>query len=280
VNRKSPGSLSKAWRWNGRSIIRCGGGVSLTDRGFRYGQHLFESIAIRNGQPLLWIRHLELLAESAKRNRFPFPRRILSALKYFVKSISLPDGMLRIFLTAGDGGPCSPINSPECYLLWEPAFFPTENDINKGYHVTSDTEPFFGDFWGEKSGNYASHLKRFGAARIKGFDEGIIFDAEGYLLSCCMGNLIVWMKKGGEVLPFIPPETRGARSGAVLDWVRKKINVTERDLRLSDIRRAVGFAVTNSRLGVMPVSELDAVGLRDPSLSQLLARSYMKDHGL
>jgi len=280
VNRKSPGSLSKAWRWNGQSIVLCGGHVSLTDRGFRYGQHLFESIAIRNRQPLLWIRHLELLSESAKRNRFPFPRGFLSALKHFLKSISLPDGMLRIFLTAGDGVPCSPIKSPECYLLWEPAFFPTESDIIRGYQVTTDTEPFFGDVWGEKSGNYASHLKRFAAARIKGFDEGIIFDAKGYLLSCCMGNLIVWIKKRGEVLPFIPPESRGARSGAVLDWVQKKIIVTEGDLRLSDIRRAVALAVTNSRLGVMPVSMLDGVVLRDHTQSRQLALSYMKDHGL
>jgi len=95
-----------------------------------------------------------------------------------------------------------------------------------------------------------------------------------------MGNLIVWIKKRGEVLPFIPPESRGARSGAVLDWVQKKIIVTEGDLRLSDIRRAVALAVTNSRLGVMPVSMLDGVVLRDHTQSRQLALSYMKDHGL
>jgi branched-subunit amino acid aminotransferase/4-amino-4-deoxychorismate lyase len=280
VSRKSNGALSKAWHWNGESIVRSAGGVPLTDRGFRYGQHLFESIAIRNSQALFLPCHLELLGESAKRNRFPFPRGFVSSLKSFLKSISLPDGMLRIFLTAGNGIPGSAITSAGCYLLWEPAHFPSGSDLSKGYHVTSDTEPFLGDGWGEKSGNYASHLKRFETARAKGFDEGIVFDAKGYLLSCTMGNLIVWMALGRKILPFIPPETRGARSGAVLEWVRTKINVTERDLRHSDICRAVALAVTNSRLGVMPVSKLDGGSLRDPSPSQSLACSYIKDHGI
>ena len=258
----------------------CSGGVPLTDRGFRYGQHLFESVAVRDGRALLLAAHLSLLEESAKRNGYFFPKTLFSSLECFVVGTSMPDGMLRIFLTAGEGGPATPFESTGCYLLWEQAHFPSQEEITRGYSLTSKTQPFLGDNWYEKSGNYAEHLKRFCAARSQGFDEAVVFDSGGYLLSCAMANLIVWMRRNGQIIACAPPAERGGRAGAVLEWVKKKIPLSEHDLRSGDLRDSISLAVTNSRLGVMPVSSLDGTPMVDPAHSHALASSYLKEYGL
>ncbi|MCE9587623.1 MAG: aminotransferase class IV [Verrucomicrobia bacterium] len=278
--RKKPVPDFRSWHWNGQSILPHAGGVPLNDRGFRYGQHLFESIAIRNNKALLLSEHLELLADASKRNGFPFTRTLSSALRRFVESVSLSDGMLRIYLTAGEGAPAAPIRTAGCYLTWEPVHFPTDAQLEKGIRLTVLTKPFLGDAWGEKSGNYAAHLKALADALTKGGDEGIVLDAKGRALSCAMGNLLVWMRAKQGIVLCTPPVSRGARSGSVLGWVKKSVPVMERDFRPADLRKALAMAVTNSRLGVMPIASLNGMSLRDPTLSRTLSHSYLEYHGL
>jgi branched-subunit amino acid aminotransferase/4-amino-4-deoxychorismate lyase len=71
----------------------------------------------------------------------------------------------------------------------------------------------------------------------------------------------------------------GARSGAVLGWVRRHTKVVEKELNRSDLRRATAMAVTNSRLGVMPVASLDGRNIEN-SLSHDIALTYLRSHGL
>ena len=278
--RKKPVPDFRSWHWNGKSILPHAGGVPLNDRGFRYGQHLFESIAIRNNKILLLSEHLALLTDAAKRNSFLFGRTLSSALRRFVESVSLSDGMLRIYLTAGEGAPAAPIRTAGCYLTWEPVHFPTDAQLEKGIRLTVLTKPFLGDAWGEKSGNYAAHLKALADARANGGDEGIVLDAKGCALSCAMGNLLVWMRTKHGIILCTPPVSRGARSGSVLDWVKKSVPVMERDLSPADLRKALAMAITNSRLGVMPIASLNGISLRDPTLSQSLSHSYLEYHDL
>jgi branched-subunit amino acid aminotransferase/4-amino-4-deoxychorismate lyase len=285
VSRKASGSAFLAWSWDGRSIIPHAEGIPLTDRGFRYGQHLFESIAVRNGEALLALEHLDLLAAATKRNGFALARPLYSALRRFVRSILLSDGMLRIYLTAGEGAPGAPIRHAGCYLTWEPAHFPTEAEVAKGFRLTVLKSPFLGTQWGEKSGNYAEHLTALTSARADSADEGIILDAKGHAISCAMSNLLVWIpisSRGNRNQSVLctPPIARGARSGAVLGWVKKNTLVMELDLRRGHLKKAVAMAVTNSRLGVMPVSSLDGVILQDLPLSLELSHSYLEHHGL
>ena len=140
-------------------------------------------------------------------------------------------------------------------------------------------EPVEGVGWGEKSGNYANHLAAFSSARSAGSDEGILFDREGRVLSCAMGNVLVWLPSRSGLVLCTPSPKLGARSGAVLGWVRRHTHVVEKKLTRSDLRRATAMAVTNSRLGVMPVRSLEGRTL-DTSASHALSLAYLRSHGL
>jgi branched-subunit amino acid aminotransferase/4-amino-4-deoxychorismate lyase len=270
----------RAWHWDGGAFVPHRAGIPLNDRGFRYGQHLFESIAVRNRGPLLIEEHLDLLASSAKEKGIPLTRKMAAALRKFTVDIILPDGMLRIYLTAGEGAPVSPVRFPGLYVTWEPAHFPTEEELRKGIALTVLKKPCPDKGWGIKSGNYESHLIALATARATGAVEGVVLDGAGRVISCAMGNLLAWLPQRSGSLLVTPPHDRGARAGALLGWVKSHHDVVERDLRSADLGRAIALAVTNSRLGVMPVARLDEKKLPGISLPMELAQSYLRAHDL
>ena len=276
----APAVSWKSWCWLAGEIRPFRGGVPLSDRGFRYGQHLFESIAIRRATPLLAAEHLEILAASAKTHGVPFSRSLGAKLWNFLNHAVLANGMLRIYLTAGSGAPASPIKDPGCYLTWEPAHFPTLEELTKGITITLLGKRFIGEGWGVKSGNYTPHIEALQAARKAGAQEGIVCDAQGRIISCAMGTLLLWIpdtRSGNKPLLCTPSPAVGARSGAVLKWVKRRTPLVEKELRVDDLGRASALAITNSRLGVMPVASLDGRQLSDPSPARALADDYLHD---
>ena len=44
-----------------------GESISVRDRGFQYGDGLFETLAVANGVPLLWGRHMQRMSRGAAR---------------------------------------------------------------------------------------------------------------------------------------------------------------------------------------------------------------------
>lgn len=270
----------RSWRADSRGVTAHRGGIPLDDRGFRYGQHLFESLAVRHGEVLLTQEHLTSLKEAAARKGFPCSPALLKSLRSFLGSVRLADGMLRIYLTAGPGAPATPVIRPACYLTWEATLFPSEADIAKGYRLVTLKRFAVSEGWGEKSGNYGPHLSALESARAKGADEGVVLDEKGVVISCAMGNLLVWLPSRTGPILCTPPPSHGARAGTILGWVRRRMGVEERVLGAADLRRAVAIAVTNSRLGVMPVASLDGRQLPDRFPSLALSLDYLRLHGL
>lgn len=78
--------------------------VLSTDRGLLYGDGVFETIALRDGRPLLWERHMERLVEGCARLAIPRPdaRQLLAEVE------RLADGsgraVAKIVVTRGAGG--------------------------------------------------------------------------------------------------------------------------------------------------------------------------------
>jgi branched-subunit amino acid aminotransferase/4-amino-4-deoxychorismate lyase len=275
--RGSAGQRFLCWRWDSGEIVPLRAGIPPQDRGFRYGQHLFESVAVLGGRVLLAGEHLALLVQAASRNGFPIPKGLRSSLRRFLseKASLLPDGMVRIYLTAGTGGPADPVKSPSCFLTWEETSFPSLPNLERGFSlVTVPGKTGLG--WGEKSGNYLAHCEALRVARSMGADEALVMDDLGRPVSCAMGNLIVWLPGASYRLPITPARQSGARSGAVAGWLVKAGRVQEKDLTVRDLSKAVAMAVTNSRIGVMPVASLDGRELPDLSLPLELSDFYRK----
>ncbi|SDT39317.1 aminodeoxychorismate lyase [Pseudomonas granadensis] len=76
--------------------------LSLKDRGLAYGDGLFETIAVRGGQPILVDRHLARLAEGCARLAIVADIELIGdeLLRY---AAAMGEGVLKLILTRGDG---------------------------------------------------------------------------------------------------------------------------------------------------------------------------------
>ena len=107
-------------------------------------------------------------------------------------------------------------------------------------------------------------------AREAGFDEAIMLNTRGSVAEATVSN--VFVVRGGRLLT--PPIESGAlpgiTRGAVLDLARESgIEAVETELALSDLRTSDEAFLTNSVMGVMPLTRLEGVPIGDGDVGQL-----------
>ena len=179
--------------------------------------------------------------------------------------------MLRIYVTAGDGTTAGPTGESRTFAFFESGEFPRlcrrlARRANRQYRV-HPTVPVLG---GWKTGNYWPHVQAFAAARENGFDEALVLNIEGAVISASMAN--VFFVFGGMLRT--PAVSVGARRGVVRAWIKEMTPVEESLLSLEDIKEADECFLTNSRLGVMPVAEIEGRCLPSRNRGEALAALY------
>jgi len=240
-------NASQSWIWNGDAFVPCGG-IPASDRGFRYGMALFESLAVRGGRVEFLEAHLIRLEAACRRCGWTVDPIALSQAGEGFSQISGPS-FARIYVTAGPGGPTAPVTSPRILLFAEPRTAPTEEPIRVAIHP----EPFAPLLGGLKTANYWANILALQSALAAGCDEALLFNSHGELISACMANVFVEME--GQWIT--PPLASGARAGVVREWVMQRREIAERTLSREDLHHASACFLTNCWSGVTPVAMLD-----------------------
>lgn len=88
---------------NGKTVEH----VSISDRGFQYGDGLFETVAIRNGEPRLWAYHVDRLAKGCKRLgiRMPSETELSDGVMHALSQSDAPPiyAVAKIIVSSGVG---------------------------------------------------------------------------------------------------------------------------------------------------------------------------------
>jgi 4-amino-4-deoxychorismate lyase len=87
------------WWINGKP----GSLIEVTDRGFAYGDGLFETVAVRGGRPRFLAHHLDRLFDGCRRLRIPAPAREPLQTAVTTAVSDLPHGTLKLMVTRGTG---------------------------------------------------------------------------------------------------------------------------------------------------------------------------------
>lgn len=223
--------------------------LPLADRGFRYGMSVFETITIVAGRPLLLEAHLNRLRVAAGTCGLDLP-----PLPEFDFS-RLWTGLLRIYVTAGPGAPCDAFEG-NVYAVFDLA----EVGWNlPALRVMSSAAPYLPRPGGWKSGNYWQNIEALGHAKRVCCDEALVFNPAGMLVGAAMAN--VFLKIGGAWVT--PALETGARDGAVRAWVAGALGASEGILESRDVAGCGAAFLTNSRIGIRSVRELDGRPLTD-----------------
>ena len=248
------------WKQSG-SVWKPEDSLPLEDRGFRYGMSVFETITVAAGRPLLLGEHLERLRRAAGTCGLDLP-----PLPEFEFS-RLWTGLMRFYVTAGPGAPGDAYEG-NVYALFDQA----EVGWNlSALRVISCAAPYLPRPGGWKSGNYWQNIEALGQAKRAACDEALLFNPAGMLVGAAMANVFLQID-GKWVTPAL--ET-GARDGAVRSWVLSHFVANEEILESRDVARCSAAFLTNSRIGIRSVRELDGRPLADDAAG--IQQKYFDD---
>ncbi len=244
------------------------GAIPLTDRGFRYGMSYFETLALHRGRALFLTEHLGRIQRASAPFRPPETWRAAAAA--LLREPPIPDGVARIYVTAGDGAPTAPVTSPRVAALLE-AFPPEALDrppisLRSAIFTPLPLETV-------KTANYWPHILAQQSAQAGGANDAILVRPDGRMISGSMSN--VFFLRGHSLLT--PPLIDGPRDGVIRAWVMRNFPTTEATLTLDDIPSLTAAFLTNSRIGIRAVCRIDEHLLAPSSLVSEIAATYQRE---
>lgn len=267
--------------------------VSVYDRGFLYGDSVFEVFRTYGGRPFALDEHLARLRRSAERVFIEVPvddaawrAEVYAALA----AAGNEESYVRLMLTRGTGplslDPAAAVR-PLRVILVEPVVPPPRDAYADGVAVvtvrtrraTDDTSAS-----GAKVSNYLPNLLALRDAKAAGGHEALVVDARGYVVEGASSN--VFLVKARRIAT--PPESAGILAGItrahVLAAARAlAIPVDERELPLADLYGADEVFITSSIRELLPVVRVDdrPIGQGTPGpVARALHRRFRESVGL
>lgn len=252
---------------NGRSLPEEDACLSPLDRGFLYGDGLFETVKATGKRVYFLERHLARMEEGARFLRIPFPGDL--DFSVIIRELLEKNGIhgeasVKICLTRGrHAGSLSLYtpSSPTVVVLVAPRTPPSPADWEKGLSVTVEREikqnPSSG-LCAIKSLNYLFYLLVRTRAQEEGFEEAILTNGAREICECTTSNVFFFRKGRLET----PSASCGLLPGVLrqaLVECMKRAGEPVREVRLTPegLLSCEEIFVTNSLLEVFPVGRVD-----------------------
>lgn len=241
-----------------------GASVPADDRGLLYGDGLFETIVCRAGRPSFLELHWQRLERGCEALGMPLPERAVLEHELRRAAAALPgDALLRLTLTRGSsaqrGYAPPPRMKPRRVLVRHPLEPSSTTALPARLTVSPVCAGLAPALAGFKHLNRLENVLARARLAGTGCDEALMLDPAGALVGGTMTNLFAVLD-GRLVTPAIVASgIRGVMRAVVLrEAGALGLETRESPLRLEELRRAREIFVTNVRLGVWPVAELEA----------------------
>jgi aminodeoxychorismate lyase len=249
--------------------------VSVFDRGFLYGDGLFETLRFEDGCPVQWQAHWNRLTQGASALGIAIPwtaEQLRNAAGELILRNQLTKGILRITLTRGCGRRgYSPkgAGNPFLALTLHPA---PESHGQEGLTLAvSSYRVLAGDpLLQIKSGSQLVRVMARAEAGAAG--EALLLNHHGRVAEAASANLF-WLQ---ENRLHTPPLSEGALPGITRATLielcpRQGLRCIETETRLEDLHQSEGVWLTNSSWGIVEATTLDGTPLPRSAASLLQA---------
>jgi branched-subunit amino acid aminotransferase/4-amino-4-deoxychorismate lyase len=253
------------WVWlEGRVLPEADATIPVTDRGFSYGDGLFETLRTRRRRVFRLDRHLDRLAKGAGAIGLTIPAGIEAAVEALLDAAGIEEGALRLIVTRGRGArglrPGAD-SRPTLLLSLHPA--PPFEVVAPLAFGTSDERVF--------SRSLLAGLKTLGSLpnitallRTAG-DDALLMDERQRVARGSSSNLF-WVGPEGQLRT--PSTACGIRAGVTREAVTEVAgsmgqNVREGEWPLAELADAREAFATSSLRGVAPIGSLDGAPIGD-----------------
>ncbi len=270
---------------NGRSVQRDQANISVQNRGFLYGDSVFETIRVINGEIIFWEDHYFRLMASMRIMRMEIPinfspefleEEILSLIRE--NNLESSPARIRFTVFRKQGGYYSPETLDIGYVILaeklpDPFYLlkeePYEVELFKDHYINS------GLLSSIKSNNRAVNVLGSIYARENGYQNCLILNENKTVVEALNGN--VFLVKENKIKT--PPLSEGALNGIVRKQIlaiiktNPALEVEEVAISPFELQKADELFITNVIVGIQPITKFRkrefGIGLTRELLSKL-----------
>ncbi|RMG14222.1 MAG: D-amino acid aminotransferase [Planctomycetota bacterium] len=247
--------------------------VSVFDRGFLFGDAVYEVVRTHGRRPF----HLEAHLERLRRSGDAIGLDVAALLEPVQRTVAelvaaAPAGedlMIRLMITRGNSPRLDLLEAegPPCWVVMVKELEPfPERYYREGLRlltvrpeeIVSRVAPWV------KSNNRQANVMAHRLARERGHDDALFVDPDGHVSEGPTWNLFAVLDGGVVTPPLAGGVLPGVTRGLVLGLCASLgLPHEERPISLEEARRADELFVTSTTRGVMPVGRLDGEPVGD-----------------
>lgn len=273
---------------DGRLVAAESAQVSVFDRGFLYGDSVFESLRSYHGVPFALDEHLARLKRSAERVAIDVPvalETLRSEMLAALTAHGTSDSYLRLTLTRGTGRSLGLdpelAEKPLRVILVTDLVQPPAEIYELGISAITHRVERPGDVAGvaeAKIGNYLVAVMAMRAARALGAREALLEDRYGHILEGAASNFFAVFSGVLVTAPQSAPILSGITREQVLSLARARdLKVDLRPIARLELASADEAFVTSSIRELVPVVSIDGLRVGDGTpgpVTRELLRAY------
>jgi aminodeoxychorismate lyase len=255
--------------------------ISVFDRGFLYGDGLFDTLRVSRGKLFQWKEHFARLERGAAFLKIALPFAAAELHTHALNLISrngMPDSVLRLNLSRGAGERGFSVkgaNEPTVAMTLHAAAVANEIEprwrlITSSIRLSSANPlaPF-------KTCNKLPQILGRTEADARGADEALLLNERGELVEGSASNLF-WVRDG---VVFTAPAGSGILPGITRASVfeicaQLGVKIQEQCARVQDLREADGVFLTFSSRGIVEADFLDDSRLGRSPLAEQIRKAH------
>ncbi len=236
--------------------------IAISDRGIQYGDGLFETIAVENGQCDHWFEHMSRLVEGCARLHIPEPdtQQLLVEAQQLFSGQQL--AVLKIIITRGSGGrgyriPENVMPSRIISIHSWPEFPPVNRTLGVQLYLCETLLSHQPALAGIKHLNRLEQVLARDEWHNPDISEGLMRDVNGNVVEGTMSNVFAVINNELVTSKIEDCGVAGImRAHIMRQAVLHEIAVVERNMSLDDILMADELFICNSIIKVWPVRQL------------------------
>lgn len=242
------------------------GGLSTLDRGFLYGDGLFETFRTYHKKPFRLQDHVTRLSNSARHFDIPFRytfQQIQQVIEQLLAINNLEDAYIRMTLSRGSAvnglipaqaGSSTFVIHTKPFVAYPSSFYKTGVPLITSRVRRSTTCPLSG----HKTLNFLANYLMKKEAVDNGAHDAIILNTDNHITECAVSNIFI-VEKNTVITPSLKANVLpGITREIVLDLCSKNdIHTLEGLFGIERALCADEVFITNSLMEVMPVSKIN-----------------------
>ncbi len=243
---------------DGRAVAPDAPALPPTERGYTYGDGLFETIPVIAGRPLEPERHVARLVASARALGLPIPDATIleRAIESTLHDAGPDVGIVRVTWSRGGGGRgyAPPLSGEGATPRLVVAAYPAPPSTpGAGLHLSSVRGVTPGELAGHKTLSAIHYVIAADRARAAGGDDALLIDARGRVLETTVANVFAVLAGRVTTAPSTLPLFPGiGRTRAIA-----ASSAAEMPFDLAALSRSDEAFTVSAVRGVVPIVSVD-----------------------